>query len=75
MRVSNLFDRRYETFGALAPDLFPHGRQLSPHEGEVDVAQARFVAPGAARAIVAGLRTTFKQRRPQAPPFRRCTAR
>jgi outer membrane receptor protein involved in Fe transport len=58
-RVSNLFDRRYETFGALAPDLFPHGRQLLPHEGEVDAAQARFVAPGAPRAIVAGLRYTF----------------
>jgi outer membrane receptor protein involved in Fe transport len=58
-RVNNLFDRRYETFGALAPDLFPHGRLLAPHEGEVGAAQARFVAPGAPRAIVAGLRYTF----------------
>lgn len=59
VRVNNLFDRRYETFGAVAPDLFPHGRQLKPHEGEVDAAHARFVAPGAPRSAVAGLRYTF----------------
>lgn len=58
-RVSNLFDRRYETYGAVAPDLFPHGRQLKPHEGEVDAAHARFVAPGAPRTIMAGLRYSF----------------
>lgn len=58
-RVSNLFDRRYETFGAIGPDLFPHGVQLRPHEGEVEAEHARFVAPGAPRAIMAGLRYTF----------------
>ncbi|MET0982903.1 MAG: TonB-dependent receptor [Telluria sp.] len=58
-RVNNLFDRRYETFGAVAPDLFPRGRQLKPHEGEVEAAHARFVAPGAPRSVVAGLRYTF----------------
>ena len=58
-RVSNLFDRRYETFGAVGPDLFPGGVQLKPHEGEADAAHARFVAPGAPRAIMAGLRYTF----------------
>ncbi|MDB5791685.1 MAG: TonB-dependent receptor [Massilia sp.] len=58
-RVNNLFDRRYETFGAVAPDLFPHGRLLKPHEGEVEAGHARFVAPGAPRSVVAGLRYTF----------------
>lgn len=58
-RVNNLFDRRYETYGAVAPDLFPRGVQLKPHEGEVEAAHARFVAPGAPRTIVAGLRYTF----------------
>lgn len=58
-RIGNLFDRRYETFGAVAPDLFPRGRQLRPHEGEVDAAHARFVAPGAPRTFLAGLRYSF----------------
>ena len=58
-RVSNVFDRRYETFGAVAPDLFPGGQQLKPHEGEVDAEHARFVAPGAPRTFVAGVRYTF----------------
>jgi outer membrane receptor protein involved in Fe transport len=58
-RVNNLFDRRYESFGAVAPDLFPGGRQLKPHEGEVEAGHARFIAPGAPRSLVAGLRYTF----------------
>jgi outer membrane receptor protein involved in Fe transport len=58
-RVGNVFDRRYETFGAVAPDLFPHGRQLKPHEGEAHAALSRFVAPGAPRTVVAGMRYTF----------------
>jgi outer membrane receptor protein involved in Fe transport len=58
-RVSNVFDRRYETFGAVAPDLFPHGRQLKPHEGAVDVVPSRFLAPGAPRTLVAGARYNF----------------
>jgi len=58
-RVSNVFNRRYETFGAVAPDLFPHGRLLAPHEEEGGAEQARFVAPGAPRSIVAGLRYRF----------------
>lgn len=63
-RVNNLFDRRYETFGAVARDLFPQGGLLEPHEGAADAAHARaahsrFVAPGAPRSIVAGLRYTF----------------
>jgi len=58
-RISNLFDRRYETFGAVAPDLFPNGRQLKPHEDEVEPAHARFVAPGTPRTFIAGARYTF----------------
>jgi len=58
-RVSNVFDRRYETFGAVAPDLFPHGQLIKPHETPGDAANARFVAPGAPRTLVAGLRYRF----------------
>jgi len=58
-RVNNVLDRRYETFGAIAPDLFPNGEQLKPHEGPVDAAHERFVAPGAPRSVVAGIRYTF----------------
>jgi outer membrane receptor protein involved in Fe transport len=58
-RVSNVLDRRYETYGAVARDLFPHGRLIAPHEEAGDAANTRFVAPGAPRAVVAGLRHTF----------------
>ena len=55
-RVTNLFDRRYETFGAIARDLFPDGTLLQPHVEARDAANVRFVAPGAPRAFVVGLR-------------------
>jgi outer membrane receptor protein involved in Fe transport len=58
-RVSNVFGRRYETFGAVARDLFPHGRLLAPHDEAGEAEHARFVAPGAPRAFVAGVRHTF----------------
>ncbi|MFC5513386.1 TonB-dependent receptor [Massilia jejuensis] len=58
-RVNNVFDRRYETFGAVAVDLFPDGRLLQPHAGEVAPAHARFVAPGAPRTVHAGVRYRF----------------
>ena len=58
-RVSNVFDRRYESFGAVAPDLFPRGQLLQPHVEEGDAAHARFVAPGAPRVVTAGLRYRF----------------
>jgi len=58
-RVANVFDRRYETFGAVAPDLFPRGQLIQPHEAPGDAAHARFVAPGAPRTLFAGLRYQF----------------
>lgn len=58
-RLSNVLDRRYETFGAVAPDLFPHGQLIRPHEAPGDAANARFVAPGAPRTLVAGVRYRF----------------
>ena len=58
-RVTNALDRRYETFGAVAPDLFPHGQLIKPHEQPGDAENARFVAPGAPRIVVAGLRYRF----------------
>jgi outer membrane receptor protein involved in Fe transport len=58
-RITNLFDRRYETWGAVARDLFPGGTLLQPHvaAGDAgDTSNTRFVAPGAPRAITIGLR-------------------
>jgi outer membrane receptor protein involved in Fe transport len=58
-RINNAANRRYETYGAVALDLFPNGRLLRPQDGPVDAALARFVAPGAPRSVVAGLRYHF----------------
>ncbi|CAH0317973.1 Vitamin B12 transporter BtuB [Massilia sp. Bi118] len=58
-RISNVFDRRFESYGAVAPDLFPNGRLRTPLEEEGEAGHARFVAPGAPRTIVAGLRYRF----------------
>lgn len=58
-RVNNAMDRRYESFGAVATDMFPNGSLLQPLDGVLQVSPARFVAPGAPRSIVAGLRYRF----------------
>jgi outer membrane receptor protein involved in Fe transport len=58
-RIGNVFDRRFESFGALATDMFPAGQLLQPHLGAVTPAQARFVAPGAPRTFNAGVRYRF----------------
>ena len=55
-RIGNLFGRRYETFGAVARDMFPDGHLATPSEG---AAMVRFVAPGAPRSVLAGLRYRF----------------
>jgi outer membrane receptor protein involved in Fe transport len=54
-RVDNLLDRRYANFGAIAADFFPQGRLLQAG----DPAAVRFVAPGAPRAVAAGLHLHF----------------
>lgn len=58
-RVGNALDRRYESFGALAIDMFAGGRLLQPHARAVEPEIARFVAPGAPRTLAAGLRYRF----------------
>ncbi len=55
-RVTNVGDRRYESYGAVATDLFPHGLQATQPG---DAQHARFVAPGAPRSMAAGIRATF----------------
>ncbi len=59
LRINNLLNRRYETYGAIGTDFFPNGKQLAPHIESTDAALAKFVAPGAPRAIVVGLRYAF----------------
>jgi outer membrane receptor protein involved in Fe transport len=58
-RINNVADRRYETYGALAADMFPNGQLLRPQDGALEAGQARFVAPGAPRSVVLGLRYHF----------------
>jgi outer membrane receptor protein involved in Fe transport len=58
-RASNVLDRRYETYAAVATDMFPRGQLLRPHAAAVQPAPARFVAPGAPRLLAAGLRVRF----------------
>lgn len=58
-RVNNVFDKRYETYGVLAGDAFPNGNLVQPHIEAEDVGDAKFVAPGAPRAVVVGLRYRF----------------
>ncbi|MGN5478652.1 hypothetical protein ACTMU2_21460 [Cupriavidus basilensis] len=43
-RVANLFDRRYETYGQLANNVFPSGSLVQPHVAPGDSATALFVA-------------------------------
>jgi hypothetical protein len=59
-RIGNALDRRHESFGALAVDMFPGGRLLQPHAGAADPEIARFVAPGAPRTLAAGIRYRFQ---------------
>ena len=55
VRVANLFDRRYETYGQIANDVFPNGNLLRPQNTPGDNASALFVAPGAPRSVWAGV--------------------
>jgi outer membrane receptor protein involved in Fe transport len=59
LRINNALNRRYETYGAVGADLFPNGKPLAPHLESTDAALAKFVAPGAPRAVFAGLRYAF----------------
>jgi outer membrane receptor protein involved in Fe transport len=58
-RVDNIFDRRYETYAAVAEDLFPGGELARPHVAPVEEGPARFVAPGAARGFTLGMRLSW----------------
>jgi outer membrane receptor protein involved in Fe transport len=54
MRVGNVFDRRYETYGALAETAFDADGVFTGEERD-----AVFVAPGAPRSLFVGLRARF----------------
>ncbi len=59
LRVNNVFDRRFETYAAIAEDLFPDGELAQPLNGPVEGGPSRFVAPGAPRQFTAGMRLRF----------------
>ncbi|MGT2494890.1 TonB-dependent receptor [Cupriavidus basilensis] len=52
-RVDNVFDRRYETYGQAGLSVFPGGTLLQPG---ASVPAERFVAPGAPRLFLVGVR-------------------
>ncbi|KDP89311.1 TonB-dependent receptor [Cupriavidus sp. SK-3] len=52
-RVDNIFDRRYETYGQAGLSVFPGGTLLQPG---ASVPAERFVAPGAPRLFLVGVR-------------------
>jgi outer membrane receptor protein involved in Fe transport len=54
LRLSNVFDRRYETYGALAQTVFDANGVFTG-----DQRDAVFVAPGTPRAVFVGLRARF----------------
>ncbi|MEN3275677.1 MAG: hypothetical protein V7631_1467 [Massilia sp.] len=58
-RVNNVLDRRYETYGVLAENLFPGGQLAQPALGTDEPQDSRFVAPGAPRSFMLGMRYTF----------------
>ena len=53
LRVNNATDKRYASFAGSNRDLFPAGRAVQPGE---ETSAARFLAPGAGRAIMVGAR-------------------
>ena len=53
LRVNNVFDRRYASYGAGSYDYFPQGRQAQPGD---EAALSRFIAPGAPRSFWVGIR-------------------
>jgi outer membrane receptor protein involved in Fe transport len=58
-RINNALDRRYETYGVLAENLFPGGQLAQPALGMGEPEDARFIAPGAPRSILVGMHYTF----------------
>jgi len=52
-RIDNVFDSRYETYGQVGYNLFPGGTLLQPGAA---VPVERFVAPGAPRLLLFGVR-------------------
>lgn len=52
-RVDNVFNRRYETYGQAGLSVFPNGTLLQPG---VTIPTERFVAPGAPRLFLVGVR-------------------
>ncbi|HEV7777155.1 MAG TPA: TonB-dependent receptor [Luteibacter sp.] len=59
LKVSNLFDRRYESYAQIADDDLPDGQLIRPQIAPGDAPTTRFVAPGTPRLFSAGVRLHF----------------
>jgi outer membrane receptor protein involved in Fe transport len=58
-RVNNALNRRYETYGVLAENMFPGGQLAQPALGTEGPQDARFVAPAAPRSVSIGMNYKF----------------
>jgi outer membrane receptor protein involved in Fe transport len=59
-RINNVFDRRFETYGMMAMNMFgSSGQLLDADTSSTAPTVNRFVAPGAPRSFMVGLRYTF----------------
>jgi outer membrane receptor protein involved in Fe transport len=58
-RINNALNRRYETYGVLAENMFPGGQLVQPALGTEGAQDARFVAPGAPRSVSVGMNYRF----------------
>ena len=58
-RINNALNRRYESYGVLAENLFPDGQLAQPALGTEEAQDARFVAPGAPRSVSIGMNYRF----------------
>lgn len=57
--VDNVFDRRYESYAAVADDILPNGHLIQPQVAPGESAPTRFVAPGAPRLYGVGVRLDY----------------
>jgi outer membrane receptor protein involved in Fe transport len=59
-RINNVFDTRYETYGMMALSMFnANGSLIDPSASATGPNVSRFVAPGAPRHLMVGLRYRF----------------
>ena len=57
--VDNVFDRRFESYAAVAEDILPDGKLIRPQVEPGEGAATRYLAPGAPRLAGIGIRVDY----------------